>query len=136
MVVVAVLVVLLSALRISANEMKLGSEFVVDQENTISAPSPPKAVQVNVAIRISLYSRVTFIGPLSITGTVYGGGYMIRCVYIQSMDFILLQSGACIKHMHTSLWQNRQWAYQLSLTLSQRCLKHGRYSYQYHFQVL
>ena len=67
--VVTLLVVLLSALRVF-----VGSPTVVvpeaDHRNSSIAPSPPNAVQVNVAVRVSLYSNVISIGPISMAGTV------------------------------------------------------------------
>ena len=70
--VVIVRVVLLSGLRVSICEdiSNPEAEFV-SQIKTSIAPSPPKAVQVNVVVKsTSLYSRVTSIGPVSIAGTV------------------------------------------------------------------
>ena len=74
--VVIVLVVLLSGLRVSLCEgiFNPAAEFVSQVKSSI-APSPPKAVQVNVAVKSSLYSRVIFLGPFSIAGTAVNGTY-------------------------------------------------------------
>ena len=68
---VILLVILLSGLRVSLCEdiSNPATEFVSERVKTSIAPSPPKAVQVNVAVKSSLYTRVIFIGPLSIAGT-------------------------------------------------------------------
>ena len=67
------LVVLLSAFMPSILELIFNPVTPAGDSQSIAsgASSPPKVVQVNVAVRTSLYSRIISSGPISMAGTVF-----------------------------------------------------------------
>lgn len=71
MLVITVLVMLPSGLAASCGGCN-SSGISDDQVISITLSLPPNAVQLNVAVRLSLYSKTTSSGPFSIAGTVIG----------------------------------------------------------------